>query len=478
MHLRSDHRTELSWIFDLYRMTPAISKVSAEDVSQRLLEHIVTGFGAGSGCLALSDAKTPDRLAIVAGIALPPGVIGSQVLLGDGVLGWAAQNGQPLLLQHDVQNDPRFRATVARTETKMPGSAMCWPLRSEERVIGAVSVNRPPGETAFTEEDLEHGSLVMGLVTVMIENTRLHIEQAQRIEVLSALNTVMNKINLELEATQGQLLQSEKMASIGQLAAGVAHEINNPIGYVNSNLGSLEQFLHELFAVLEAYETIDDLLPEAARSNIRAIKARVDLSYLRQDSIALLGECREGIDRVKKIVQDLRDFSRVDSRDEWRWADLHKGFDSTLNIANNEIKYKSEVIKEYGVLPEIECLPTQLNQVFLNILMNASQAMPEGGKITVRTGTQADEVWVAISDTGRGMPADELKRIFDPFYTTKPVGKGTGLGLSLSYGIVEKHGGRIEVQSEVGAGTTFRVVLPRQQHPKRGTTMSAVGVAG
>ncbi len=306
--VRSD-RTELSWIFDLYRMTPAISKVSPQDVSQRLLEHIVTGFAAGSGCLAVSDVETPDRLAIVAGIGLPSGVIGSHVTRGDGVLGWVAQHAEPLLLQNDVQNDPRFKFTVARTETKVPGSAMCWPLQNGDRVLGVVSVNRPFDQPAFSADDLEHGSLVMGLVTVMMENTRLQIEQAQRIDVLSTLNDVMNKINLQLEETQGQLLQSEKMASIGQLAAGVAHEINNPIGYVNSNLGSLEQFLQELFAVLAAYERMDEVLPEAARRDIQAIKARADLDYLRQDSFALLGECREGIDRVKKIVQDLRDFS-------------------------------------------------------------------------------------------------------------------------------------------------------------------------
>ena len=476
MDICTDHRTELSWIFDLYRMTPAISNVNPQQVSQRLLEHIVKGFNAGSGCLALSDAETPERLAIVAGIALPPGVVGSHMALGDGVLGWVAKHGTPVLLQSDAQNDPRFRARVARTETKVPGSAMCWPLRSEERLIGAVSVNRPVGQPPFTDDDLEHGSLVMGLVTVMMENTRLHIEQAQRIDVLSTLNAVMNKINGQLEETQGQLLQSEKMASIGQLAAGVAHEINNPIGYVNSNLGSLEEFLHELFAVLGAYEKLEDVLPEAARRDIQAIKARADLAYLREDSFALLGECREGIDRVKKIVRDLRDFSRVDSSDEWRRADLHKGLDSTLNIVNNEIKYKTEVIREYGQLPEIECLPTQLNQVFLNILMNGAQAMPEGGKITVRTGTQGDDVWVAISDTGLGIPADQLKRIFDPFFTTKAVGVGTGLGLSLSYGIVEKHRGRIEVQSEVGTGTTFRVVLPRQRAARSEPTTVTAGV--
>ena len=459
----AEQLSQLSWIFDLYRMTPATSSVSEEEVADRLLNRIVAGFDAGSGCLALSELKTPYRLTIAAGIALPPGVVGSHLNMGDGVLGWVTENGQAVLLQDDVQNDPRFRSKVARTETKVPGSAMCWPLRSEDRVIGALSVNRPFGRPPFTPEDLEHGNLVMGLVTVLIENTRLHIEQAQRIEVLSTLNTVMNKINRELEETQGQLLQSEKMASIGQLAAGVAHEINNPIGYVSSNLVSLEAFLQDLFAVLALYEGFDERLPETVRLELQAIKAQTDIAYLREDSVMLLGECREGIDRVKKIVQDLRDFSRIDSHDVWSLADLHKGFDSTLNIVNNTIKYQSKVTTEYGELPEIECLPTQINQVFMNIVMNAAQSMPAGGPITVRTGTQGNDVWVTVTDCGSGIPPDQLKRIFDPFYTTKPVGEGTGLGLSLSYGIVEKHGGHIEVLSEVGTGTTFRVVLPRQR---------------
>lgn len=162
-------------------------------------------------------------------------------------------------------------------------------------------------------------------------------------------------------------------------------------------------------------------------------------------------------------MQDLKDFSRVDSSQEWQTADLHDGIDSTLNIVlvNNEIKYKVDVVKEYGALPPVECLPSQLNQVFMNLLVNAAYAMDqERGRITIRTGTAGDWAWLEFADNGGGIPPEIQQKIFDPFFTTKPVGKGTGLGLSLTYGIIQKHHGRIMVQSQVGKGTVFRIELP------------------
>jgi len=287
------------------------------------------------------------------------------------------------------------------------------------------------------------------------ERRLAEVQLKQRFEEVNALNG-------KLQQAQQQLLQSEKMASIGQLAAGVAHEINNPIGYVFSNLGTLEHYLHDLLQVIAAYEATEvHLAEEAARAAVKQAREKADLAYLKEDIEPLMGECREGITRVRKIVQDLKDFSHVDSNLEWQWTNLHHGIDSTLNIVNNEIKYKADVVKEYGNLPEVECLPSQLNQVVMNLLVNAAHAMKdERGKITVRTACEGDNVWIEVSDTGGGIPKENLTRIFDPFFTTKPVGKGTGLGLSLSYGIVQKHNGRIEVQSEPGKGTTFRITLP------------------
>ncbi len=265
-----------------------------------------------------------------------------------------------------------------------------------------------------------------------------------------------------LEEAQNQLLQSEKLASIGQLAAGVAHEINNPIGFVNSNLATLEGYVEDLLGVIAAYEEAAEplLAPDSsARRRIAEVKAAADLDYLREDVRSLIAESVEGTARVRRIVQDLRDFSRTGSA-EWQLADLHQGIESTLNVAANELKYKAEVKCELGELPLVECVAAQLNQVFLNLLVNAAQAIPERGTITVRSGCDGDEVWIAISDTGCGIPPEVLPRIFEPFFTTKPVGAGTGLGLSVSYGIVQRHGGRLEVESRVGEGTTFTVRLP------------------
>jgi signal transduction histidine kinase len=285
---------------------------------------------------------------------------------------------------------------------------------------------------------------------------------ASQVQELIRHNEALTELNLKLQVAQDQLMQSEKLASIGQLAAGVAHEINNPVGYVFSNFGTLERYLADLFRVLTAYEQAEPLLAGTpAAASLSALRAEVELDFLKEDVPTLMAESREGISRVRKIVQDLKDFSHVDARQEWEWADLHRGIDSTLNIVNNEIKYKAEVVKQYGDLPEVQCLPTELNQVFMNLLVNAAHAVrKERGTITIRTGRTDGDVWVEVEDDGTGISKEDLSRVFDPFFTTKPVGKGTGLGLSLSYGIVKKHHGRLEVESERGVGTRFRMTIP------------------
>ncbi|MGP1682787.1 MAG: ATP-binding protein, partial [Giesbergeria sp.] len=202
------------------------------------------------------------------------------------------------------------------------------------------------------------------------------------------------------------------------------------------------------------------------------LKREIDLEYVKQDLMALMNESCEGVSRVRKIVQDLKDFSHVDSG-EWLFADLHRGIDSTLNVVNNEIKYKAEVVKDYGELPPVWCLGSQLNQVFLNLLVNAANAIDGRGTISIRTRAVGEWVQVEIADTGCGIPAENLKRIFDPFFTTKPVGKGTGLGLSVSYGIVDKHHGRIEVESTPGKGTSFKVYVPVGPLPQQAPALAA-----
>jgi signal transduction histidine kinase len=267
----------------------------------------------------------------------------------------------------------------------------------------------------------------------------------------------------KLETARNQAMQAEKLASIGQLAAGVAHEINNPIGFVLSNFKSLERYMTDVFTVIAAYEAVEGLVSSGPQlAALRQAKEDAELDFVREDVKQLLIESCDGLDRVKRIVQDLKDFSRV-GENGWQTADLVRGIESTLNVVRNEIKYKAEVVKRYGATPEVECMPSQLNQVFMNLLVNAGHAIAEHGTITIASGSVEDQVWIAISDTGSGIAPEVLGRIFDPFFTTKPVGQGTGLGLSLSYSIVRRHGGRIEVESEVGVGTTFRVWLPIRQ---------------
>lgn len=289
---------------------------------------------------------------------------------------------------------------------------------------------------------------------------QLHAEK----ERLTKSEAELKRVNTEIKQAQSQLLQSEKMASIGQLAAGIAHEINNPVGFVSSNLGSLQRYLDDLLNLVDAFEQAEPLLPAEAPQTRAVAKAkqRADLDFLKGDVAALLKESLDGVSRVKRIVQDLKDFSHVDDL-EWQGVDLNAGLESTLNVVWNELKYKADVVKDYGELPLVTCMAAQLNQVFMNLLVNAAQAIEQHGTITLRTGSDAQSVWVEVADTGKGIAPEHLSQIFEPFFTTKPVGKGTGLGLSISYNIVKKHGGTLAVESAQGEGTTFRVTLPRLQ---------------
>jgi hemerythrin-like metal-binding protein len=295
--------------------------------------------------------------------------------------------------------------------------------------------------------------------------TRVHERTSELADANRALESERQALVdsiAQLEQTQARLLQSQKMAAVGQLAAGVAHEINNPIGFVNSNLGSLSGYVEHMLALLEAYEKTRARMPEALRASIESLPAHAELAYIREDAPVLLRECSEGLARVKRIVNDLRDFSHVDTAD-WAPADMQAVLEGALQVVWNEVKYIVEVVKEFVALPAVFCSATQLGQVFVNLLVNAAQAIEGRGTITLRTGSAHDCVWIEISDTGAGMSAQTQKRIFEPFYTTKPVGQGTGLGLSISWDIVERHGGSLDVQSSPGHGTCFRLTLPVSQ---------------
>ncbi|NHC06462.1 ATP-binding protein [Azonexus fungiphilus] len=323
------------------------------------------------------------------------------------------------------------------------------PIRDADgKVVGAIETLQDVSERHQAEAQLLQ---YQGQLEAQVAERTGALEQANR--QLAREHEELSELLRKVEAAQQQVLQSEKMAAIGQLAAGVAHEINNPVGFVNSNLGTLKGYTAHLLELVDAYESGQ---PEA----IARARQKADLEFLREDLPALISESQDGLDRVTRIVQDLKDFSRVDQA-ERQHADLNAALSSTLNVVRNELKYKADVIVELGELPEVDCVPAQLNQVFMNLLVNAAQAIPEHGKIFVRSGVDRDHVWFEVEDTGTGMPPEVRQRIFEPFFTTKPVGKGTGLGLSISYDIVVKrHHGRLDVASEPGRGTRFRIWLP------------------
>lgn len=301
----------------------------------------------------------------------------------------------------------------------------------------------------MAEEQLEQ-QVAERTQELRVANQTLEVEKNQQVE-----------LNRQLKEVQSHLVQSEKMASIGQLAAGVAHEINNPLGYISSNLNTLKQYLQELLKLTDLATQLAGELP-ADNPLVQAFKAALqvgDIEFMKQDLPDLVGEALEGATRAKKIVQDLRDFSHLDKQERSPF-NLETGIDATLNIVNNEIKFKADIVKQYAGVRPFVCMGSQINQVVMNLLINAAHAIEEFGTITIRTGEEDGWVWFEVEDTGKGIPEEIQSKIFDPFFTTKPVGKGTGLGLSLSYKIIQDHNGRIEVHSVVGEGSRFRVSLP------------------
>ncbi len=314
-----------------------------------------------------------------------------------------------------------------------------------------------------------HDGSVRGLVGNMLDITdRKRMEEdlrANEIHLISALEEV-KMFNLQLEQAQGHLVQQEKLAAIGFLAAGVAHEINNPLGFIHGNLSVLGEYATafvEMTGFLKAMSTAVDEgdLKKAVeiKDLLSSAKRRLEMDYIEKDVQNLLSETQEGVERIKKIVQGLKSFSRADTGEKVS-VNIQDVIEGVLNIVWNEIKYRAVLVKEYGEVPLILGNPQQLGQVFVNLLVNAAQAIDEHGKITIRTFVEKNEVAVEISDTGCGIPEDIQTKIFDPFFTTKEPGKGTGLGLSISYDIVKKHGGRIEVRSREGEGTTFILYFP------------------
>ncbi len=401
---------------------------------QETLELVTWTAGALQGCTAAFDTHYPVSQA--------------------GIWADCVRQGQPVIFNNyaaypDKHGLPPGHAPLQRliSVPVMDGGRACMLMG-----VGNKAVD-------YEHQDVETLLLLGNAMWRIVSRQRAERALQQRVQELSDLNR-------DLAATQLQLLQSEKLASIGQLAAGVAHEINNPIGFVKSNLGSLAGYVDKLLGVTKAYaalenclETQDEAARDQALAEVRRGKADADFEFLLTDLPELIAESREGVERVSKIVLDLKNFSRVGETD-FQWADLHVGLESTINVVWNQIKYKADITRDYADLPPVYCVASQINQVMMNLLVNAAQAIAQRGRITVRTGVEGENVWLEVQDTGAGMDAATQARIFEPFYTTKPVGEGTGLGLSIAVGIVKQHHGALTVQSAPGQGTTFRVTLP------------------
>ncbi len=271
-------------------------------------------------------------------------------------------------------------------------------------------------------------------------------------------NNELGQQKAELERLQAHMVHTEKMASLGQLAAGVAHELNNPAGFVYGNMDLLRQYLAQLEKLFNTYDQLT--LSSDSAMSVSAMKVEVNYDSLMPDINSIVSDCHEGAQRICDVVKNLRLFSRLDEA-ELKRIDIHEGIESTLRLLSRY--YNSGrllLLKDYGELPQVTCYAGQLNQVWMNLLVNAAQSVSDSGQVKISTRCEDDSVVVAISDTGRGIPEEHLSRIFDPFFTTKPVGEGTGLGLSITYGIIERHEGTITVNSTVGVGTTFTVRIP------------------
>ncbi len=312
-------------------------------------------------------------------------------------------------------------------------------------------------ELASTFNEMAH-SLEERSQALLELNRKLEKRVKERTRELEGANQEMGKAYKELKDTQFQLIQSEKMASLGQLVAGIAHEIKNPLNFIYGNTDFLRSYIQHLQSLVDLYERLSNFDDESRRA-VDSFKEEINYDFMREDLESLVRNFEEGAKRIHSIIGDLRTFSRMES-EEFREIDIHNQIDLALSLLQNEFRGRIEIIKDYGDLPPVECHPGRLNQVFMNLLLNACQAISGEGEVLIRTRSEGKTVSIEVEDDGEGVDPRHVDRIFEPFFTTKPVGKGTGLGLSISYAIVQQHGGTIEVDSEEGRGTRFLIRLP------------------
>ena len=428
------------------------SSLNLEDILAKLYERINSMMDAAIFALGEYDEKEQRihfRMVVEQSQRLPA----YDILMNDrgSLAAWCIKNGKEVFLNNAPRDYARYVdsfGTAPSASSSTPKSVIFIPMFAKQRPIGVICV-QSPHENAYTNYHVDMLKSLSLYTGAALDNARAYEELGHALK--------------ELRSAQNQLVQSEKMSSLGLLTAGIAHEINNPINFVSANVNPLRRDINDVLGIVRQYQGLDPAGNVAAQlAEIRAAADNLDLTYTLEEIHKLLDGIEEGANRTAEIVRGLRNFSRLDEN-EIKSADLHEGLDSTLTLLRNKYRDRITVVKHYGDIPKIECYPGQLNQVFMNILSNAVQAIADKGTITITTASAGDRVSVRIKDSGTGMPEDVRKKIFDPFFTTKDVGVGTGLGLSISYGIIEKHSGRIEVESAVGKGTEFIITLPVAQ---------------
>ncbi|HBE02763.1 MAG TPA: hypothetical protein DC049_09840 [Spirochaetia bacterium] len=427
----------------LYEISKSIfSSLETDTILGIIISSAIKIFKADDASIMLTDEM--GRLFIASSKTLSREICEeTKLALGERISGWSARGKEPLILVNGLENDERFRHINNYRQIK---SALVVPLIGKnENILGVLNINRINIAEPFHESDLEKARLFISLAAMAVENIRLYGN---------------------LKKAQAQLVQSEKMASIGQLAAGIAHEINNPVGFISSNLSVLKKYFSGMSSIISGFEKIiSENIPGKFSDNeiqktAEKIKKDNDFGFIQNDLPGLLDETMEGVGRVNKIVASLKNFAHP-AGETHKPSDLNAEIDKALVLVWNQLKYNCEVIKDFQSIPPVTCNQGQIGQVFVNLLINAAQAMEEKkGKIRIKTRQENSTVFLEFSDTGQGITEENISRVFDPFFTTKDVGKGTGLGLSLVYGIINDHKWSIDVKSRVNEGTVFTIKIP------------------